>query len=92
MTRFISRLKFLFNIRRSVPFLVAFFKSPSVKVWKKLLSVGLIFGYILLPFDLIPDWLVIFGIVDDIAVFTLILQQMIKMAPEELKNKYDIKL
>ncbi|MGF2616598.1 DUF1232 domain-containing protein [Rossellomorea vietnamensis] len=92
MARFISRLKFLFNIRRSIPFLVAFFKSPSVKVWKKLLSVGFILGYILLPFDLIPDWLVIFGIVDDIAVFTLILQQMIKMAPEELKNKYDVKL
>jgi uncharacterized membrane protein YkvA (DUF1232 family) len=90
VARFISRLKFLFNIRRSIPFLAAFFKSPGVKAWKKLLSVGLIFGYILLPFDLIPDWLVIFGIVDDIAVFTLILQQIIKMAPDELKDKYDV--
>jgi uncharacterized membrane protein YkvA (DUF1232 family) len=92
MARFISRIKFLFNIRRSIPFLVAFFKSPGVKVWKKLLSVGLIIGYILLPFDLIPDWLVIFGIVDDIAVFTLILQQIIKMAPDELKDKYDVNI
>ncbi|RIW27189.1 DUF1232 domain-containing protein [Bacillus salacetis] len=90
MVRFFSRMKFLFNIRRSVPFLVAFFKSPRVKVWKKLTSIGLIIGYILLPFDLIPDWLLIFGIVDDIAVFTLILQQIIKLAPDELKDKYDV--
>ncbi|WP_409250935.1 YkvA family protein [Bacillus sp. SCS-153A] len=92
MARFFSRLKFLFNIRRSVPFLVAFFKSPAVKGWKKLISIGLILGYILLPFDLIPDWLVIFGIVDDIAVFTLVLQQIVKMAPNELKDKYEVKL
>jgi uncharacterized membrane protein YkvA (DUF1232 family) len=90
MARFFSRLKFLFNIRRSVPFLVAFFRSPSVKMWKKLLSTGLIIGYILLPFDFIPDWLIIFGIVDDIAVFALILQQIIKLAPDELKDKYDV--
>jgi uncharacterized membrane protein YkvA (DUF1232 family) len=92
MAKFLKRIRFLFNIRRSVPFLVAFFKSSSVKGTKKLLSVALIIGYILLPFDIIPDWLVIFGIVDDIAVFTLILQQIIKMAPDELKDKYDVKL
>lgn len=92
MASFLSRLKFLFNVRRSVPFLVAFFKSPAVKGWKKLLSVGLLLIYILLPFDVIPDWLVIFGIIDDIAVFTLILQQIVKMAPDELKDKYDVNL
>ncbi|WP_456274490.1 YkvA family protein [Bacillus sp. AK031] len=92
MAKFLKRLRFLFNIRRSIPFLVAFFKSSSVKGTKKFLSVALIIGYILLPFDIIPDWLVIFGIVDDIAVFTLILQQIIKMAPDELKDKYDVKV
>ncbi|MCP3742137.1 YkvA family protein [Rossellomorea sp. BNER] len=90
MSKFLKRIRFLFNIRKSIPFLVSFFKSKEVNLGKKVISVGLLLVYIIVPFDLIPDYLILFGIVDDLAVFTLIFQQIVKMAPEELKNRYDL--
>ncbi|KAA0562487.1 DUF1232 domain-containing protein [Bacillus sp. CH30_1T] len=91
MMRFMKRVRFLFNIRKSVPFLVDFFRSKEVSVFKKVLSLGIVAVYFWLPFDLIPDVFVLFGIVDDIAVFTFVLQLIVKMAPEELKNRYEYK-
>jgi uncharacterized membrane protein YkvA (DUF1232 family) len=91
MAKFLRRFKFLFNVRKSIPFLVDFFTSKNVSIVKKVLSIGIIVGYFFLPLDLIPDFLVIFGIVDDIAVFSLVLQSIVKMAPQELKDQYDIK-
>ncbi|MFD1019267.1 YkvA family protein [Thalassobacillus hwangdonensis] len=88
MWRFWRRLKFIFNIRKSIPFLKDFFLSREVKNRKKIISVLFIVGYFLLPLDLIPDFLAFFGILDDLTVFTLVLQQIVKMAPEHLKEKH----
>jgi uncharacterized membrane protein YkvA (DUF1232 family) len=49
----------------------------------------IITGYFVFPFDLIPDFLVVFGLVDDVAIAILILQQMVKIAPSSLKEKYN---
>ncbi|WP_309137599.1 DUF1232 domain-containing protein [Rossellomorea sp. SC111] len=57
---------------------------------KKGLSVGLVAFYFWLPVDLIPDMFLLLGIVDDLAVFTFILQLMVKLAPEELQKKYGL--
>lgn len=46
--------------------------------------------YILLPLDLVPDFLSIFGFTDDIVITSFVLQQMVKMAPESLKEKYKV--
>ncbi|WP_010529374.1 YkvA family protein [Lentibacillus jeotgali] len=91
MVRFLKRLGFLFKFHKSIPFIVDFFRSTQVKGITKFLYVGLIIGYIALPFDLIPDFLYIFGIVDDITVATFILQLMVKAAPESLKEKHHFK-
>jgi uncharacterized membrane protein YkvA (DUF1232 family) len=91
MMRFVKRVRFLFNIRRSVPFLVDFFRSKEVSLFKKVFSIGLVAGYFWLPFDLIPDVFIFFGIVDDLAVFAFVLQLIVKMAPKELQNRYDLK-
>ncbi|BCB04264.1 YkvA family protein [Bacillus sp. KH172YL63] len=88
MMKFIKRVKFLLNIRRSVPFLVEFFRSRDVVLWKKLLSIGLVVFYFWLPLDVIPDVLVLVGIVDDLAVFGLMVQLIVKMAPLEMKERY----
>ncbi|WP_163538936.1 DUF1232 domain-containing protein [Gracilibacillus sp. YIM 98692] len=88
--RFFSRLKFLFKFRKSFPFFKEFFLSGDVKITSKLASILLIAAYIIFPFDLIPDFLLFFGILDDVMVATLILQQMVKMAPESLRKKYDL--
>ncbi|UOQ49145.1 DUF1232 domain-containing protein [Gracilibacillus caseinilyticus] len=89
--RFFSRLKFLVKFRKSLPFLKEFFLSKEVSLLVKLASVLLMVGYIVFPFDLIPDYLLVFGVLDDVMIVGLILQQMIKMAPESLRAKYDLK-
>ncbi len=91
MMRFVKRVRFVLNVRRSVPFLVDFFRSRDVAVWKKVLSVGLVGFYFWLPLDLIPDVFLIFGIVDDLAVFAFMLQLIVKMAPLELQNRYELR-
>lgn len=89
MTRLWSRLRFLFNFRKSVPFLKAFFTAKDVAAAKKVTAVALIVLYFVFPFDLIPDFLIGIGIVDDLAVATFILQLIIKMAPAHLKDKFN---
>ncbi|MCA0972597.1 DUF1232 domain-containing protein [Halobacillus litoralis] len=90
MIKFWRRIKFIFNVRKSIPFLNQFFRSKEVSLDKKLLSVGFLIFYLLFPWDVIPDFLVFLGIVDDLAVFTFILQLMVKMAPESLKEQYHL--
>lgn len=90
MIRFWRRIKFLFNVRKSVPFIIRFFQSRQVSMKKKWISVLLLAAYLVFPWDLIPDVLVFFGIVDDLAVFTYILQWMVKMAPESLQDEFRV--
>ncbi|WP_102263036.1 YkvA family protein [Mesobacillus jeotgali] len=88
MKKFFKRIRLIFKVKRFFPFLIEFFTSKMVPVKQKLISVGLIIGYFLLPFDIIPDFLTLIGIVDDVGVLLIIFQQIIKMAPPELKEKH----
>ncbi|MGG2953395.1 YkvA family protein [Geobacillus stearothermophilus] len=90
MRKWWRRLRLVVHVRRFLPFLVEFFASREVPMRKKAFSVGLFLLYMVLPFDLIPDWLALFGFIDDFAVFMFILQQVIKMAPVSLKEKYNL--
>ncbi|RWZ52299.1 DUF1232 domain-containing protein [Halobacillus fulvus] len=90
MLKFWRRIKFVFNVRKSIPFLMRFFRSKEVSKEKKWLSVLFLILYLLFPWDLIPDFLIFFGIVDDLAVFTYVLQLMVKMAPDSLKKDYEL--
>lgn len=90
MARILSRLRFVFNLKRFFPFLIDFFRSSEVSTGKKVVSVGLIVGYLILPFDVIPDFLIVLGFVDDIVVLTFMLQQIVKMAPASIKEKHQL--
>ncbi|MBA2874749.1 YkvA family protein [Thermaerobacillus caldiproteolyticus] len=90
MRKLFKRLRFVLKIRRFIPFLIEFFRSKEVAAYKKIISMLFIVGYIVFPFDLIPDWLGIFGIIDDVTVLMFIFQQIVKMAPSHLKNKYGV--
>ncbi len=90
--RFWRRLMFIFKFHRSIPFFKDFFISNEITIGKKLISILLIVGYIIFPFDAIPDFLLFFGVLDDVMVATLILQQIVKMAPASLKEKYKVSL
>jgi uncharacterized membrane protein YkvA (DUF1232 family) len=90
LKKFFKRIKLIFKVKKFIPFLIEFFASRTVPVKKKVISIGMIIGYFLLPFDLIPDFLTLIGVVDDIGILLIVLQQIIKMAPEDLKTKHNL--
>ena len=80
----------MLTFRKFLPFLMDFFVSKDVQLHKKGLGVLLILTYAFFPFDLIPDFLSFIGIIDDVVVAGLILERMVKMAPQSLKEKYNV--
>lgn len=90
MRKLWSRVRFVFHIRKFLPFLYDFFTSKDVGLMKKALSILFLCGYVIFPFDLIPDFFLLFGFVDDIAVIMFILQRIIKMAPVHLQSKHGL--
>ena len=82
----------MFTIKKFGPFLLDFYKSTAVPAKKKFLSIAFIAGYLLFPFDVIPDFLAGFGLLDDAAVLLLVLQQIIKLAPASMREKHNMRL
>ncbi|MFG6116559.1 YkvA family protein [Halobacillus sp. MO56] len=91
MVRIWRRTKFILQVRKSLPFLKDFFTSSEVKRSHKGLSTLLFLTYLVFPFDLIPDFIIGLGIIDDLTVLAFILQQLVKMAPESLKDKHGLR-
>ena len=90
MWRFVRRLKFIFTFWRFIPFLIDYFRSVEVSGPKKIVGVVLLLAYLIFPFDLIPDYLLFFGVLDDVMVVTFVLERIVKMAPASLKKKYKL--
>ena len=90
MKKVFGRLLFLSKFKRSIPFLKDYFFSSEVNTKKKTFFAIAIIGYILFPFDIIPDFLLGIGIVDDITIAVLLLQQMVKTAPISLKENHQL--
>ncbi|ALX49172.1 YkvA family protein [Lentibacillus amyloliquefaciens] len=89
MKKMMKRLGFLFKFHKSIPFIADFFRSTQIRGRTKFLYVAVIAAYILIPFDVIPDFFYLFGFVDDITVAAFLLQQMVKAAPDSLKEKHN---
>lgn len=83
-----GRLKFILKFWRFLPFIFDYVLSKEVPLWKKILPVAVIAGYIALPMDLIPEVFAIIGITDDIAVTTFILERVVRAAPQILQEKH----
>ncbi|WP_164670993.1 YkvA family protein [Virgibacillus doumboii] len=90
MGKLFKRGRFLLKFHKSIPFVKDFFISKEVNIMTKVFYALLIIGYIAFPFDIIPDFLFLFGIFDDIAIAAFLLQRMVKVAPETLKEKHDL--
>ncbi|WP_093107955.1 YkvA family protein [Salimicrobium album] len=84
------RIRFLFNFRKSIPFLLSFFRSGEVRGAKKAGALLFAMLYFLFPWDVIPDFLIFFGVIDDVTVLTFILQRIVQMAPASLKEEYKL--
>ncbi|WP_338121091.1 YkvA family protein [Virgibacillus halodenitrificans] len=46
--------------------------------------------YFIFPFDLIPDFLLLFGLIDDVVITSFVFERLVKIAPEALKEKYEL--
>lgn len=65
----------------------ALLRDPRVPAGQKLILVG-IAGYVILPIDLIPDFIPVLGQLDDIAVVLLGLDLFIRSAPQDVVNEH----
>ncbi|MGG0240719.1 YkvA family protein [Bacillus rhizoplanae] len=90
MRKLWKRIRLIFQVRKFIPFLCEFFTSKDVGFKKKVLSILFLCGYVMFPFDIIPDFLLFFGVLDDVAVILFILQRIVKMAPVHLQDKYGL--
>lgn len=82
MKQSLKRVFFIFRLHKSVPFVYRFFTSKLVSFKKKFLFLAVIGAYVLLPLDLIHDYLPLIGIVDDVTLIALLLDVMRKQLPE----------
>ncbi|RFU63585.1 YkvA family protein [Bacillus sp. V59.32b] len=88
MFKFIKRIGFILKFWKFIPFLIDFFKSKEVESSKKTLGILLVLTYAFFPFDLIPDFLSLVGILDDVVIAGFVFERMVKMAPDSLKEKH----
>jgi uncharacterized membrane protein YkvA (DUF1232 family) len=75
--RVAAQLKLEFEVYRFV------LKHPETPVLAKIF-LGLAIGYVLMPFDLIPDFIPVMGQVDDLVIVPLLVYIALKMIPDEL--------
>ena len=62
-------------------------KDPRISFSSKLVVVGILI-YVLLPVDLLPDFLVGIGQIDDLAVILLGLKLFLKLCPPEVVEEH----
>jgi uncharacterized membrane protein YkvA (DUF1232 family) len=58
-------------------------KHPDTP-WLAKLCFGLAIGYLLLPFDLIPDFIPVLGQLDDMVIIPLFVYVALKLTPESV--------
>lgn len=56
-------------------------RHPQTPVLAKIF-LGLAIGYVLMPFDLIPDFIPVIGQLDDVVIVPLLVYVALKMIPE----------
>lgn len=60
-------------------------RHPAAPTWLKLGTVALAL-YLIWPVDLIPDWVPILGVVDDLVLIPLAIATMLKRLPDALRR------
>ncbi|KMK75598.1 YkvA family protein [Alkalihalobacillus pseudalcaliphilus] len=87
MKRFFKRLLFLLTFWRSIPKIVRFYRMKEIKLSTKVIYTIAIIGYLALPFDLIPDFIVGLGFVDDVFIVGFLLDRMIRKTIAQDKKR-----
>lgn len=82
-----SLILFTKKFKRELKVYRLLLKDKRTPILSKLL-LALAVGYVLLPFDLIPDFLPIIGHLDDLVIVPLLVYLSLKMIPQKLINEY----
>jgi uncharacterized membrane protein YkvA (DUF1232 family) len=81
------------NIKNELTIYRLVFKDKRTPVFAKIL-LGLALGYLLLPFDLIPDFIPVIGQIDDAIIVPGLIYLALKLIPaeiiEEHRNSFSI--
>jgi uncharacterized membrane protein YkvA (DUF1232 family) len=62
-------------------------QDPRTPWFAKVLLLAAI-GYVLLPFDLIPDWIPVLGLVDDLLIVPGLVVLALKLIPKPVLDEY----
>jgi uncharacterized membrane protein YkvA (DUF1232 family) len=80
LNKIAAQLKHEFEVYRLV------LKHPDTPILAKIF-LGLAVGYVLMPFDLIPDFIPVIGQLDDLVVVPLLVYVALKMIPDVLVSE-----
>ncbi len=75
--------KFAKRIKQELVLYQLIAKHPETP-WLAKLCFGLAIGYLLLPFDLIPDFIPVLGQLDDLLVVPLLIYMAMKLTPNKI--------
>ncbi len=77
--------KGLYQIRYNAILLFEIMKSPEVPIKSKAMIAGAL-GYLILPTDIIPDFVAGIGFTDDLSVLLMLMNQMQSLITEEMQQ------
>lgn len=63
-------------------------RHPLAPTWLKVGTVGVVF-YLLSPIDIVPDWIPLLGVVDDVVVVSAAIRMMLNRLPAAVRADVD---
>jgi uncharacterized membrane protein YkvA (DUF1232 family) len=84
----LKRLKQLAaQVKRELKVYQAVARDPRTPWLARMLLLAAI-GYLLLPFDLIPDWIPVLGMLDDVLIVPGLIFLALKLIPEDIVEEH----
>src|SRR5437867_8769566 len=80
-------LDFLLHLPNLIRLYWRLLRDPRVSIWPKALIVGAL-AYVVLPFDLIPDFSPLIGEIDDLVILIVAARWFIEWCPPEVVREH----
>ena len=74
-------------LRREIDWVRAILRDPRTP-WAAKLLLGLAVGYLLMPIDLIPDFIPVIGEIDDVIIVPLLLWLGLRLVPAAVRAEH----